>query len=80
MGTRHIPEHKRSLKKGPRGEASNSTTPVVVEIAEKIAEKTVEAPVVVAPPVVEEVVEEKPVVEEKAVVVDVQKDFRKKKP
>jgi predicted transcriptional regulator len=80
MGTRHIPEHKRSLKKGPRGEANSSTTPAVVEIAEKIAEKTVETPVIITPPVVEEVVEEKPVVEEKAVVADVQKDFRKKKP
>jgi len=87
MGTRHVPDHKPSLKKGPRvghekpevsqGEVFTEKLETVIKKAEiPTSVETVlpeEAPV--------EIVEEKPAVPEtKVTSVDASKDTRKKKP
>lgn len=85
MGIRYIPEHKPSLKRGPRGSSADhnesaTETTVAGEIEETHA--VTASPVT---PVAEVLEVEKPatvetVVEEKPAVVETAKDIRKKKP
>ena len=92
MGIRHVPEHKRSLKSGPRGESLSATpetitpaTPAtpVVEVEkqqeiETVTETEFDAPAV-EETVVLPVVEEKPVATETKAPVSESQNARKKK-